>query len=83
MRNHDAHEFWPVPPAVLAREFINVGLALVRRTTSLVGMIEDVKVITSSVIPGKNIGDWFQNRGFSDTCLSHKENGVWRFHVVL
>ena len=46
--------------AVLAREFVNaggVGLALVGRTTLLVGMVENVKVITISVIPGKNIGD--------------------------
>ena len=60
MRNHGAHEFWHIPLAVLAREFINaagVGLALVGRTTSLVGIVEDVKVITSSVISGKNIGD--------------------------
>ena len=40
--------------AVLAREFVHaggVGLALVGRTTFLVG------IIMSSVIPGKNIGD--------------------------
>ena len=45
---------------VLAREFVKaggVGLALVGRTTLLVGMVENVKVITSSVIPGKHIGD--------------------------
>ena len=46
--------------AVLAREFVKaggVGLALVGGTTLLVGMVENVKVIMSSVIHGKNIGD--------------------------
>ena len=46
--------------AVPAREFINsgeVGLVFVGRTTLLVGMVENAKVITSRVIPGKNIGD--------------------------
>ena len=46
--------------AVLAREFIHaggVGLALAGRTTLLVGMVENAKVITSSVISSKNIGD--------------------------
>ena len=46
--------------AILARKFVNaggVGLALVGRTTLLVGTVENVEVVTSSVIPGKNIGN--------------------------
>ena len=46
--------------AVLASEFVKAGggsLALVGRTTLLVGMVKNSKVITSSIIPGKNIGD--------------------------
>ena len=46
--------------AVLAGKLVNArggGLALVGRTTLLVGMVENVEVITSSVIPSKNIGD--------------------------
>ena len=46
--------------AVLARKFINAGgvsLVLVGRTTLLVGMVDDVKLITSSVISGNNIGN--------------------------
>ena len=46
--------------AVLAREFVKaggVGLALVGRTALLVGMVENAKVIMSSVISAKNIGD--------------------------
>ena len=46
--------------AVLARKFVHaggVGLALVSRTTLLVCIVENVKVITISVISGKNIGD--------------------------
>jgi len=48
--------------AILARKLVKEGrvrLALVVRTTSLVGMVEDVEVIVTNVVAGKNIGDEF------------------------
>ena len=50
--------------AVLARKLVNVGgvgLALVGRTTLLVHMVENLKVITISVVSGENIGEQFHN----------------------
>ena len=72
--------------AVLARNLVNaggVGLALIGRTTLLVHMVENLKVITISVVSGENIGEQFQNRGLSNTCLSNNKDGVWRFRFVL
>jgi len=50
--------------AILTRKLVKAGrvsLALVVRTTSLVGMIEDVEVIVTNVVAGKGIGDEFQD----------------------
>jgi hypothetical protein len=49
--------------AVLTRKFVKlgrVGLALVVRTTLLVGVVEDVNVVVINVVAGNNIGDKFQ-----------------------
>ena len=46
-------------------------------------MVEDVEVVVMNVVAGKDIGDVFQDRGFSDTSLSNKKDSVWRFHLVL
>jgi len=65
--------------AILTHKLVKVGrvrLARVVRTTSPVGMLEDVEVIVTYVVAGKDIGDEFQDRGFSDTGLSNKKNGV-------
>jgi len=54
--------------AVVATKLVKahrVGLALVIRTTLLVGMIENVKVVMINA--GKDTGDEFQDGGFSDT----------------
>jgi hypothetical protein len=69
--------------AVLARKFVKagrVGLALVIRTTSLVGMIENIEVVAISVVASKDIGDTSQDQGLSDTSLS---DGVWCFGLTL
>ncbi len=45
--------------AILARKFVKprrVGLALVVRTTLLVGTVENVKVAMVNVVTGKDIG---------------------------
>jgi len=58
--------------AVLACEFVKArrfGLALIIRTSFLVGMIENVDVVMTSIVAGKDIGDEFQERRFSDTSL--------------
>jgi len=50
--------------AVFARKFVKagrVGLTLVVRATSLVGTVENVEVITISVVTGKDIGNEFQD----------------------
>jgi len=50
--------------AVLAHEFVKadrVGLALVVRTTLLVGAVENVKVVVINAIAGKDIGNEFQD----------------------
>jgi len=72
--------------AILARKLVKAGqvsLTLVGRTTSLVGMVEDVQVVVVSVISGKDIGDELQDRGFSDTSLSNNKNSVRYFRLVL
>ena len=48
--------------AVLARKLVKsgrVGLALVVRTTLLVGMVENVEVVAIDVVASKDIGDEF------------------------
>jgi hypothetical protein len=65
--------------AVIARKVVNVGgfgLALVTRTTLLVGGIENVKVVVINVVAAQYIGDELQGRGLADTSLPKKEDGV-------
>jgi len=48
--------------AIVARKFVKagrVGLALVVRTTSFVGMVENIEVIMINVVARKDIGDEF------------------------
>jgi len=48
--------------AVLARKYVKdggVGLALVVGTTSLVGIVENVKVVVVNVVASNDIGDEF------------------------
>ena len=48
--------------AVFTREFVNacfLGLALVARSTMLVGVVEDVKVVAINAFVKKGIGDEF------------------------
>jgi hypothetical protein len=50
--------------AILARQFVKagrVGLALVVRTTSLVGTVENVEVVVINVVASKDIGDKFED----------------------
>jgi len=50
--------------AIVAREFVKagrVGLALVLRTTSLVGTVEYVEVVNINVISNQDIGDEFHD----------------------
>ena len=47
--------------AVFARKFVHGGPTVCVRTTSLVGMSENVEVIMINVIAGKDIGDEFQD----------------------
>jgi hypothetical protein len=50
--------------AVLARKFVKpggVGLALVVRTTLLVGMVENVEVVVIIVVASKDIGNEFED----------------------
>jgi hypothetical protein len=49
--------------AVVAHKFVKadrVGLTLVVRIISLVGMVENVEVIVINLVAGKGIGDKFQ-----------------------
>jgi len=72
--------------AVVASKLVKarrVGLALVIRTTLLVGMIENVEAVMINAVAGKNIGDEFQDGGFSDTSLSNKKDGVGRSRLIL
>lgn len=65
--------------AIIAHNFVNAGrfgLALVAGTTFLVGGLEDFKVVVGNVVPVKDIGDEFQGRGFADTSLPKKQDGV-------
>jgi hypothetical protein len=64
--------------AVAACKFVSacrVGLALIVRTTLLIGVVEDVEVVVINVVTDKDIGDKFQDRGLSDTGLSKKKDG--------
>ena len=50
--------------AVLARKFVKSGgvcLALGVRTTSLVGIVEDVEVVVVNVVASKDISEEFQD----------------------
>jgi len=49
---------------VLTRKFVKAGrvcLALVVRTTLLVGMVESVEVVVINVVTSKDIGDEFED----------------------
>ena len=51
-------------PAVFARKFVKAnrgGTTLVVRTTLLIGIVENIEVITTNVVSGKDIGDEFQD----------------------
>jgi len=65
--NHRTHHY-----AILARKLVKAGrvsLALVVRTTLLVGMVEDIEVVVVNVIAGKDIGDEFQDSVESHTGI--------------
>ena len=52
------------PYAIVAHKFVKacrVGLALVIRTTSFVGMVENIEVIMINIVAGQDIGDKFQD----------------------
>ena len=42
-------------------------------------MVENVEVVVINVVASKDIGDEFQDRGFSDASLSNNKNSVWGF----
>ena len=66
--------------AVIARKFVNArrsGLALVAGTTFLVGGLEDFKVVVINIVAVKDISDELQGRGFANTSLPKKQDGVW------
>jgi len=46
-------------------------------------MIENVEVVMINIVSGKDIGDEFQDGGFSDTSLSNKKDGVGRSRLIL
>ena len=49
--------------SILATKFVQagrVGLALVVRTSSLIGVVEDAEVVMTNAIACKDIGDEFQ-----------------------
>ena len=51
-------------PAVFARTVVKAnrgGTTLVVRTTLLIGIVENIEVITTNVVSGKDIGDKFQD----------------------
>ena len=71
--------------AVLACKFVKArrfGLALVVRTTLLVGAVYGVEVVVINVVAVKDIGNEFHDRGLSYPGLSNKKDGVWRFCLV-
>jgi len=71
--------------AILARKLVKadrVSLAVVVRTTWLVGMVEDIEVVVINVVASKDIGDEFQDRGFSKTSLSNKKRIVYGSFVL-
>ena len=64
---------------ILAAKFVQagrVGLALVVRTSSLIGVVEDAEVVMTNSVAGEDIGHEFQYRGLSDSSLSNKKDGV-------
>ena len=66
--------------AVIARNFVNTdrfGLALVAGTTFLVDGLEDSKVVVINIVAVKDISDELQGRGFANTSLPKKQDGVW------
>ena len=72
--------------AVPARKFIQagrVGLTLAVRTTLFIAAVEDIEVVVIDVIADKGIGDEFQDRGLSNTCLSNEKDGVWLIRSVI
>ena len=58
--------------AVIAHKFVNAG----RFGFLLGGGLGDSKVIVINVVTVKDIGDEFQGRGFADTSLPKKQDGV-------
>ena len=72
--------------AIVAPKFVKagrVGLALVVRTTSFVGIVENIEVIMINVVARKDIGDEFHGRGFSDTSFPNKEDGVRLIRLII
>jgi len=51
-----------------------LGLALIIRTTLLIGVVEDVRITVIDAFAGKDIGNEFQDRGLSNASLSNKKN---------
>ena len=71
--------------AVLARKFIQtgrVGLTWLIEPPCSIGTVEDIEVAVINDIAGKDIGDEFQERGFSNTSLSNEKDGVWPIRPV-
>ena len=59
---HHIHNIHTYHFAVLALKLVKsdrIGLALVIRTTLLVGMVENVEVVVINVVASKDIGDEF------------------------
>ena len=54
-----------------------IGLTLVIRTTLLIGAVEDIEVVLINVLACKDVADEFQERGLSNTSITHKKDGVW------
>jgi hypothetical protein len=48
-----------------------------------IGTVEDVEVVVINAVTDKDIGDKFQDRGFSDTSLPKKKDGIWCFRLVV
>lgn len=71
--------------AILAFKLVKarrVGLALVARTASLVGMVENVRVAIINVIAGKDISYKLKDRRFSNTSFPNKKDSVWRLRLI-
>ena len=56
---------------------------MIAKNTSLVGVVENVEFIVVNILPRKDIGDKFQDRGLSDASLSNKKDRVRRVRLVL